>query len=41
MESALAQEKIWFDKYKYEEAEKVYYENLAKVRKNKLKCFGQ
>nr|ABD98761.1 putative elongation factor 1 delta [Graphocephala atropunctata] len=34
MEVALAQEKIWFDKYKYEEAEKAYFENLSKVSSN-------
>uniref|UniRef100_A0A1B6ELR4 Translation elongation factor EF1B beta/delta subunit guanine nucleotide exchange domain-containing protein n=1 Tax=Cuerna arida TaxID=1464854 RepID=A0A1B6ELR4_9HEMI len=33
MEVALAQEKIWFDKYKYEEAEKAYFENLSKLQK--------
>ncbi|XP_054267459.1 elongation factor 1-delta isoform X2 [Macrosteles quadrilineatus] len=27
----LAQEKVWFDKYKYEDAEKVYFENLSKL----------
>ncbi|XP_054267461.1 elongation factor 1-delta isoform X4 [Macrosteles quadrilineatus] len=27
----LAQEKVWFDKYKYEDAEKVYFENLSKM----------
>uniref|UniRef100_A0A1B6KQ50 Translation elongation factor EF1B beta/delta subunit guanine nucleotide exchange domain-containing protein n=1 Tax=Graphocephala atropunctata TaxID=36148 RepID=A0A1B6KQ50_9HEMI len=32
MEVALAQEKIWFDKYKYEEAEKAYFENLSKLQ---------
>jgi len=26
--------KIWFDKYKYEDAEKVYFENLSKVSSN-------
>ncbi|XP_054267460.1 probable elongation factor 1-delta isoform X3 [Macrosteles quadrilineatus] len=30
----LAQEKVWFDKYKYEDAEKVYFENLSKVSSN-------
>lgn len=31
MEAALACEKIWFEKNKYDEAEKIYYEHLAKV----------
>lgn len=31
METSLAFEKIWFDKFKYDEAEQHYYEYLAKV----------
>lgn len=27
----LAQEKVWLDKAKYTDAERVYYENLSKV----------
>jgi len=27
----LAQEKVWFDKAKYADAERVYYEKLTKV----------
>lgn len=34
MEAALAYEKIWFEKNKYDEAEKTYYEHLAKVSSN-------
>lgn len=34
LELALSQEKVWFDKYKYDEAEKVYFEKLAKVSSN-------
>lgn len=34
LELALSQEKIWFDKYKYDEAEKIYFEKLAKVSSN-------
>lgn len=31
MEVHLIQEKVWLDKNKYEEAERIYYENKAKV----------
>jgi hypothetical protein len=34
MTSPLVHEKIWFEKGKYDEAERQYYENLAKVRHN-------
>lgn len=30
--SALANEKVWFDKPTYDKAERQYYEKLAKVR---------
>lgn len=28
---AIVQENVWLDKYKYDQAEKLYFENLAKV----------
>lgn len=31
MASPLAHEKVWFNKHKCEEAERQYFENLAKV----------
>jgi hypothetical protein len=34
MTSPLVHEKVWFEKGKYDEAERQYYENLAKVRHN-------
>ena len=32
MSSPLIHEKVWFEKNKYDEAERLYYENLVKVR---------
>jgi hypothetical protein len=32
MSSPLLHEKVWFEKNKYDEAERLYYENLVKVR---------
>lgn len=29
--SALAQEKVWFDKPSYDKAERLYFEKMAKV----------
>jgi hypothetical protein len=34
MSSPLVHEKVWFEKDKYDEAERIYYENLVKVRHN-------
>ncbi|XP_075237582.1 putative elongation factor 1-delta isoform X2 [Lycorma delicatula] len=34
MTSPLVHEKVWFNKYKYDEAERQYFENLAKVSSN-------
>jgi hypothetical protein len=34
MTSPLVHEKIWFEKGKYDEAERQHFENLAKVRYN-------
>lgn len=31
MEGALIHENVWIDKYKYDDAEKIYFENLGKV----------
>jgi len=32
MNSPLLHEKVWFEKDKYDEAERLFYENLVKVR---------
>jgi hypothetical protein len=34
MNSPLLHEKVWFEKDKYDEAERLFYENLVKVRHN-------
>jgi hypothetical protein len=34
MTSPLVHEKVWFEKGKYDEAERQYFESLAKVRHN-------
>jgi hypothetical protein len=34
MSFPLLHEKVWYEKGKYDEAERLYYENLAKVRHN-------
>ena len=32
MSSPLLHEKVWFEKNKYDEAERLYYESVVKVR---------
>ena len=34
MNSPLLHERVWFEKNKYDEAARLYYENLVKVRHN-------